>query len=57
MEEYKKVSTKRKKMKISNEMKNLNYLMNHIRYQIFTIILNISLKKHKTVTDTSSTYM
>ena len=35
-------------------MKSLNYLMDHILYQIFNIILNISLKKHETVTDNPS---
>ena len=35
-------------------MKNLNYLMDHIMYQIFKITLNISLKKYKTVTDNLS---
>ena len=28
-------------------MKNLSYLMDHILYQIFKIILNISLEKQK----------
>ena len=27
-----------------DEMKNLNYLMDHILYQIFNIVLNTSLK-------------
>ena len=31
-------------------MDSLNYLMDHILCQIFKIILNISLKKHETVT-------
>ena len=35
-------------------MKNLNYLMDHILYQIFKITLNTSLKKHETVTDNPS---
>ena len=35
-------------------MKNLNYQMDHILYQIFKNILNVSLKKHKTVTDNPS---
>ena len=30
---------------------NLNYLMDHIPYQIFKIILSISSKKYETVTD------
>ena len=32
-------------------MKNLSYLKDHILYQIFKIILNISLKKHGEKTD------
>ena len=39
---------------LGHEMKNLNYLMDNILYQIFKIILNISLKKHETVTDNPS---
>ena len=35
-------------------MKNLNYQMDHILYQIFKNILNVSLKKHKTDTDNPS---
>ena len=35
-------------------MKNLNYLMDHVLYQIFKIILNISQKKHETVTNNPS---
>ena len=35
-------------------MKNLNYLKDHILYQVFNIILNISEKKHETVTDNPS---
>ena len=35
-------------------MKSLNYMMDDILYQIFKIILNISLKKHDTVTDNPS---
>ena len=35
-------------------MKSLNYMMDDILYQIFKIILNISLKKHETVTDNPS---
>ena len=34
-------------------MKNLNYLMDHILYQIFKVILN-NLKKHEKVTDNPS---
>ena len=32
-------------------MKNLSYLMNHIQYQIFKIILNIFKKKHSEIVD------
>ena len=32
-------------------MKSLNYLIDHILYQILKIILNISLKKHEAVAD------
>ena len=35
-------------------MKNLNYLMDHMLYQIFKIILNISYKKHEAFTDNPS---
>ena len=35
-------------------MKSLNYLMDHILYQIFKIIFNISLIKHGEKTDNSS---
>ena len=35
-------------------MKRLNYLVDHILYQIFEISVNISLKKRKTVTDNPS---
>ena len=35
-------------------MKSLNYMMDDILYQIFKIVLNISLKKHETVTDNPS---
>ena len=33
------------KYQLQHGIKNLNYLMDHIVYQIFKIILNISLKK------------
>ena len=33
------------KYQLQHGIKNLNYLMDHIIYQIFKIILNISLKK------------
>ena len=35
-------------------MKCLNYLVDHILYQIFKITLNTSLKKNETVTDNPS---
>ena len=35
-------------------MKSLNYLMNYILCKTFKITLNISLKKHETVTDNPS---
>ena len=35
-------------------MKSLNYLMDHILYQIFKVTLNISLKKHEIVNDNPS---
>ena len=35
-------------------MRNLNYLMDHIFYQIFKIIMNMSLKKHGEKTDNPS---
>ena len=39
------------KYQLQRGMKNLNYLMNHILYQIFKIILTTSSKKHEKVTD------
>ena len=35
-------------------MKNSNYLMDHISYQIFKTILNTSSKKHEAITDNAS---
>ena len=35
-------------------MKSLNYLMDHILYQILKTILSISSKKYETVTDNPS---
>ena len=35
-------------------MKSLNYLMDHILYEIFKIILDVSLKKHGEKTDNLS---
>ena len=42
------------KYQLQHEIKSLNYLMDYILYQIFKITLNISLKKHETVTDNPS---
>ena len=42
------------KYQLQHELKNLNYLIDHILYQIFKIILNKALKKHETVTDNPS---
>ena len=42
------------KYQIQHGMKNLNYLMDHILYQKFKIILNISSKKHEKITDNPS---
>ena len=38
------------KYQLRHGMKSFNYLMDHILYQIFKFTLNISLKKHETVT-------
>ena len=35
------------KYQLQREMKNLNYLMDHVLYQIFKIILSISSKNMK----------
>ena len=42
------------KYQLGHGMKSLNYLMGHILYQIFKIILNISLKKHGEEADNPS---
>ena len=39
------------KNQLRRGIKNMSYLMDHILHQIFKITLNISLKKHETVTD------
>ena len=46
MEKYKKVVQKQKKLEylLQRGTKNLNYLMDHILYKIFKIILSISSK-------------
>ena len=36
---------------LQGELKNLNYLIDHIRYQILKSILSVSTKKHETFTD------
>ena len=46
MEKYKiHIRTINVKFQLQNGMKNWNYLMDHILYQIFKIILNIHEKK------------
>ena len=52
--QYTKKPYKKKKFKISAPIWNLNYLMDHILYQIFKIILNLFFKKRKMVTDNPS---
>ena len=42
------------KFQLQHGMKNLDYLMDHILYQIFEIILNISLKTQGEKTDNPS---
>ena len=56
MEKYKKSHAKiiNLKYQLQHGMNNLNYQMDHILYQIFKISLNISLKKHETVTHNPS---
>ena len=56
MEKYKKSHTIiiNVKYQIQHGMKNLNYLMDHILYQKFKIILNISSKKHEKITGNPS---
>ena len=39
------------KYQLQRRMENQNYLMDQIMYQTFKIILSISSKKNKTVTD------
>ena len=39
------------KHQLQHRVINLNYLMDHVLYQIFKIILIISTKKHDTITD------
>ena len=56
MEKYKKSHTKVINLKyhLQHGIKNLNHQMDRILYQIFKIILNISLKKHKRVAENPS---
>ena len=42
------------KYQLQYETKSLNYLMDHILYQIFIITLSTSKKKHETVIDNFS---
>ena len=43
------------KYQLRHGIQNLNYLMGHILYQIFNIVLNISLKDHEAVADSLET--
>ena len=56
MEKYRKSHTIiiNVKYQIQHGMKNLDYLMDHILYQKFKIILNISSKKHEKITGNPS---
>ena len=53
------IRTMNLKYQLQREMKNLNYLMNHILYQIFRIILTLSYKKYggKTINPSINTYV
>ena len=52
MEKYKKTHTKIiLKYQPLREMRKINYLIDHILYQIFKIVSSISSKKHEAVTD------
>ena len=42
------------KYQLQHGMKNLNYLMIHILYQIFKIVLSIYQKKHREKADNTS---
>ena len=42
------------KYQLQNGIKSLNYLMDHILYQILKITFKYILKKHETVTDNPS---
>ena len=56
IEKYKTSHTKiiNSKYQLQDGMKSLNYLMDHILYQMFRITLNTSLKKHETIADNPS---
>ena len=43
------------KYQLRHGIQGLNYLMGHILYQIFNIVLNISLKDHEAVADNLET--
>ena len=43
------------KYQLRHGIQSLNYLMGHILYQIFNIVLNISLEDHETVADNLET--
>ena len=43
------------KYQLRHGIQSLNYLMGHILYQIFNIVLNISLKDHEAVADNLET--
>ena len=43
------------KYQLRHGIQRLNYLMGHILYQIFNIVLNISLKDHEAVADNLET--
>ena len=51
IEKYKKSYKNNKFNLLQRRMKNLNYVIGHILYQIFKIILSISSKNMKNVTD------
>ena len=51
IEKYKKSYKNNKFNLLQRRLKNLNYVIGHILYQIFKIILSISSKNMKNVTD------
>ena len=56
MKKHKKghIKTIHLKYQLQHGMKNLNYLLIHILYQIFKIMLNIYKKKHREKADNPS---